>query len=202
MIEITERARDYLAKLVQQQDESGLGLRIAVRDAGTPRAECDLKFCAEGTQLKNDLAVDCGAFTLFVAADSAEWLDDAQVDFETDTTGGQLAVRAPNIKGRAPAADAPAEQRVQWVLDSEVNPGLAAHGGNVSLVEITDDRRAVLRFGGGCHGCGMADVTLKQGIETVLMERVPELAGIVDATDHASGENPYYQPGDRGRSAL
>ena len=202
MIEITERARDYLAKLVQQQDESGLGLRIAVRDAGTPRAECDLKFCAEGTQLRDDLAVDCGAFTLFVAADSAGWLDNAQVDYETDATGGQLAVRAPDIKGHAPADDAPADERVRWVIESEINPGLASHGGRVSLVEITGDRRAVLRFGGGCHGCGMADVTLKQGIEKVLRERVPELEGIEDATDHASGENPYYRAGDRGQSAL
>lgn len=202
MIEITERAREYLAKLVRQQDESGLGLRIAVRDAGTPRAECDLKFCADGTQLADDHAVDCGTFKLFVASDSVDWLDEAQVDYEPDPTGGQLAVRAPNIKGQAPDQDAPADQRVRWVIDSEINPGLAAHGGVVSLVEITGDQKAVLRFGGGCHGCGMADVTLKQGIERVLLERVPELTGIVDATDHASGENPYYRAGDRGRSAL
>jgi Fe/S biogenesis protein NfuA len=94
------------------------------------------------------------------------------------------------------------EQRVEWLLDSEINPALAAHRGRVTLVEITQQMEVVLQFGGGCHGCGMADVTLKQGIQQTLTEKIPEITAVLDATDHQSGKNPYYAPGARGRSAI
>ena len=93
-------------------------------------------------------------------------------------------------------ADAELSERVAWVLETEVNPGLASHGGMVVLEQVTEDLRVVLRFGGGCHGCGMVDVTLKEGIETTLKGHFPEISGVVDATDHSTGENPYYAPQD------
>jgi len=80
---------------------------------------------------------------------------------------------------------------VRWLLESEINPQLASHKGQVSLEEITSDGVVRLRFGGGCHGCGMADVTLKQGIEKTLMARIPEITAVRDATDHSTGEAPY-----------
>ena len=88
------------------------------------------------------------------------------------------------------------------MLETEINPALAAHGGRVGLVEITEEKQAVLQFGGGCHGCGMADVTLKQGIEQTLTQRIPEITGVLDATDHRSGKNPYYASGVQGESAV
>jgi Fe/S biogenesis protein NfuA len=84
--------------------------------------------------------------------------------------------------------------RIQEVLDEEVNPGIAMHGGFVLLLDIGDENQAFVQLGGGCQGCGMADVTLKQGIETILRERVPELGDLIDTTDHASGANPYFTP--------
>ena len=129
------------------------------------------------------------------------YLDDAHVDYETNATGGQLTVRAPKIKGVAPAENAALDERVRHVLETEINPQIAAHGGRVSLVEIAPENIVVLRFGGGCHGCGMADVTLKQGIEKTLRERLPEITAVRDATDHASGSTPYYR-GERGASAV
>ncbi|MFN7553197.1 MAG: NifU family protein, partial [Pseudomonadota bacterium] len=113
--------------------------------------------------------------------------------YQRNATGGQLTIRAPQIKGRAPAAEAGAIERIQHVLESEINPGLASHGGRVSLVSLEADGIAVLRFGGGCHGCGMVDVTLREGIETTLRARVPEVTGVRDATDHSSGANPYLR---------
>ena len=83
-------------------------------------------------------------------------------------------------------------ERVDYVLQAEINPAVAGHGGVVTLVEVTADNMVVLQFGGGCHGCGMVDVTLKEGIEKTLKERVPEIAGVRDVTDHAAGQNPYY----------
>ena len=91
----------------------------------------------------------------------------------------------------APAEDLVIQERVQHLLDTEINPGVAMHGGIIFLRGVKD-RDIHLQFGGGCHGCGQVDVTLKQGVETLIRERIPEVRQILDQTDHATGENPYY----------
>ena len=88
--------------------------------------------------------------------------------------------------------DASLEEKVNYLLYSEINPSLAAHGGEVSLVEILNKETAVLQFGGGCQGCGMVDVTLRQGVEVMITEGVPEVSGVIDMTDHEAGTNPFY----------
>ncbi len=85
------------------------------------------------------------------------------------------------------------KSRIQKILDEMINPAVAGHGGFVELLDVKDDV-AYLRLGGGCQGCGMVNVTLKQGIEATLKEEIPQLAGVIDQTDHAGGTNPYYQP--------
>jgi Fe/S biogenesis protein NfuA len=87
----------------------------------------------------------------------------------------------------------PLAQRVVSVLDEQVNPSIAAHGGRADLVAVKDSS-VYLRLSGGCQGCGMAKATLSQGIEVILREAIPEIADIVDVTDHADGTNPYYEP--------
>lgn len=191
MLTVTPTARDYFSRLLSEQAD-GTGLRLVVHDAGTPHADVELTYCPDGREAAEDTAVDCGEFTLFVERASADSLGGAMIDFETHETGGELSIRAPGLKGQAPSDDAPMDERVAWVLDTRVNPMIASHGGRVGLVKVTEERDVVLEFGGGCHGCGMADVTLKQGIETQLREAVPEIRKVVDATDHATGENPYY----------
>ncbi len=193
MIEISESAQRYFNALIEQQDEGRLNLRIRVADPGTPRASCDLQFCPQGSEQPSDHRVEFAGFDLLVAADSVDWLAKADIDFEEDATGGQLVIRAPEIKGSMPGADADLSERVSWVLETEINPALAAHGGRVALERITESREVILRFGGGCHGCGMVDVTLKEGIEKTLTGHFPEIRGVLDATDHATGENPYYR---------
>lgn len=193
MIEVSSTAQRYFQRLIEQQDEAELGLRIRVIDPGTPRASCDLQFCPEGQQQVTDIGVEFAGFNLYVAADSATWLSEAEIDFETDGAGGQLSIRAPNIKGSMPGEEAPLSERVAWVLETEINPGLASHGGMATLEEITDKGEVVLRFGGGCHGCGMVNVTLKEGIEKTLKGHFDEVTGVLDATDHSTGENPYYE---------
>ena len=85
-------------------------------------------------------------------------------------------------------------KRIQDVLDEEVNPGIAMHGGVVLLLDIGDQGQVYVQMGGGCQGCGMVDVTLRQGIETILRERVPEMGELIDTTEHAAGTNPYFMP--------
>ncbi len=191
MLTITPSARDYFSQLLSKQPE-GTNLRLRTVNPGTPSADVELTYCPDGAEQGSDQAMDCQRFTLFVAAESAGALDGAMIDFEANAMGGELSIRAPGLKGSKPADDAPLRERVEWVLDARINPMVASHGGVVGLVDVTEDRDVVLQFGGGCHGCGMVDVTLKQGIETTLKQELPEVRHVIDATDHASGENPYY----------
>ena len=93
-----------------------------------------------------------------------------------------------------PVIDERIRKIVAEVLEREVNPSIASHGGVITLLDVKN-KLAYVQLGGGCQGCGMADVTLKQGVETMLKERIPELVGIIDTTDHAGGANPHYRPG-------
>lgn len=192
MIEIHDPAQDYLRGLLEKQDMAGAGLKMVVTHPGTPSAECELSFCTEEDIADDDQTFELTGFKLYIDAASAPWLTDAEIDFEADPTGGQLVVRAPSIRGEEPQADAALGDRVQFVLDSEINPSVAAHGGRVSLVNVSDAGEVTLEFGGGCHGCGMVSVTLKEGVEKTLKSRIPEIVAVRDVTDHASGENPYY----------
>ena len=132
------------------------------------------------------------SFTAYIDAVSEPFLEDALVDYATDRMGGQLTIKAPNAKVPMVNEDSPLNERINYYLQTEINPGLASHGGAVSLVDVVDDGIAVLQFGGGCQGCGQADVTLKDGIERTLLERIPELKGVRDVTDHSNKENAYY----------
>src|SRR6056297_60211 len=192
MLTVTPTARDYFAKLLEDQPE-GTQLRLSTRQTGTPAADVSLNFCPPGDEKADDQPVDCGLFTLFISQDGTDALDGAMIDFESNATGGELSIRAPGLRGQAPGDDASMHERVSWVLESRINPMVASHGGVVSLVDVTDENDVVLRFGGGCHGCGMVDVTLRQGIETQLRELVPEIRNVTDSTDHDSGKNPYYE---------
>jgi len=202
MIEISDTAQQYFKRLIEQQDDEGLGLRIAVNHPGTPGASCDLQFSPQGQHMLDDHIVAFDGFNLFVAEASKPWLAEASIDFEEDEAGGQLTIKAPGIKGTAPSSDDSIEERVGWLLDTDINPSLASHGGRVALVEVTEKMEVVLQFGGGCQGCGMIDVTLKQGIEQTLIRNIPEITAIVDSTDHQSGQNPYYAGGESGDSAV
>ena len=191
MIQISEAAQAHFRKLIEREAIPGLGVRLAARDPGTPRADVRLEFVESGELAGDEWAVDCEGFTVWLDAPSVPFLDGAEIDYSTMATGGQLQIRAPRIKGVAPDASASLVERVRWTLEQEINPQLAQHKGHVSLQEVTADGVVLLRFGGGCHGCGMADVTLKQGIEKTLMEKVPGVTAVRDATDHDTGDAPY-----------
>jgi len=191
MIQITESAQTHFRKLIEREEIAGLGVKLAAVNPGTAHADVRLEF-AEGGDLQGDeWAIDCEGFTLWLDAASAPFLDGALIDYEHKATGGQLQIRAPKIKGEVPSESASLVERVRWVVEHEINPQLAQHRGNVAVQEVTADGVVVLRFGGGCHGCGMADVTLKQGIEKTLMEKVEGVTAVRDATDHDSGAAPY-----------
>ena len=192
MINISEAARDYLSELLSKQEE-GCGIRIFVAQPGTPHAETCIAYCRPGEASEDDIPVDYGQFTAHFEKRSEPYLVDAVVDFQEDRMGGQLTIKAPNARTPNVGPDSPMEDRINYVLYNEINPGLASHGGMVTLVEVVDGDTAVLQFGGGCQGCAAVDITLKQGVEKALMDQIPELAAIRDSTDHTVTENAYYR---------
>ncbi|MFL2850993.1 MAG: Fe-S biogenesis protein NfuA [Pseudohongiellaceae bacterium] len=193
MVSITDSAQEYLAELLKKQDVEGIAVRIFILDAGTPRAETCISFCRPGEEKADDEVKQYEAFKAFMDQHSIPFLEDAVVDFQKDSMGGQLTIKAPNSRMPKLSEDSPLEDRVNYVLYNEVNPGLAAHGGHVTLEEIFEKSIAVLRFGGGCQGCGMVDVTLKDGVEKSLLSQIPQLTEVRDVTDHSVKENAYYQ---------
>ncbi|MEM9255954.1 MAG: Fe-S biogenesis protein NfuA [Pseudomonadota bacterium] len=191
MITITESAQDYLAELLSKQ-EGTLGVRVFINQPGTPRAETCIAYCREGDVQEGDEEHALDKFIVWYEGRSLPFLEDALVDYAQDRMGGQLTIKAPNAKMPRVTDDSPIEDRINYVLYNEVNPALAAHGGEVSLVEVTDEMFAVLQFGGGCQGCSAVDMTLKGGVEKTLLEQVPQLVGVRDITDHTDTSQAYY----------
>ena len=192
MIEISQSAQDYLKQLLANQDDEGVAIRVFVAQPGTPQAETCIAYCRAGEEQDGDISVEYDGFRAWFESRSEPYLVDAVVDYSEDQMGGQLTIKAPNARVPSVGPDSPLEDRINYVLYNEINPGLAAHGGVVSLVEVTGDMAAVLQFGGGCQGCAAVDMTLKNSVETTLMERVPELTSVLDQTDHTITEHAYY----------
>jgi Fe/S biogenesis protein NfuA len=194
MISISESAQAHFRKLLDGQDDSTNDIRVFVVNPGTPHAECGVSFCPESSIESDDEKLAFDGFNAYVDVDSAPFLEKAEIDYVKEGLDYQLTLKAPNAKVREVADDAPLPDRVNYVLQSEVNPQLASHGGHVNLVEITEQGVAILQFGGGCQGCGMVTITLKEGVEKNLLDKFPtELTGVRDVTEHAAGENPYYR---------
>ena len=192
VIEISANAQTYLRDLLAKQEDGDVGIRVFVAQPGTAHAETCIAYCRPAEAQDDDVPYEYDGFRAWIEERSKKYLEDAVVDFQEDRMGGQLTIKAPNARVPSVDPDSPLADRINYVLYNEINPGLAAHGGVVSLVDVLDDNVAVLQFGGGCQGCAAVDITLKNGVETTLLEQIPELAGIKDATDHTFTENAYY----------
>jgi Fe/S biogenesis protein NfuA len=193
MINITESAQEYLSELLRKQDCEGIAVRVFILDAGTPKAETCISFCRPGENQESDELRTYSEFNAYIEQRSIPYLKDAVVDYAKDAMGGQLTIKAPNSRLPQIQDDSPIEDRVNYVLYNEINPSLAAHGGVVSLEEIFEGTVAVLKFGGGCQGCGMVDLTLKEGVEKTLLEQIPQLTEVRDITDHTKRDNAYFK---------
>jgi Fe/S biogenesis protein NfuA len=190
---ITESAQGYLAELLAKQEGEVLGIRMFVSSPGTPKAETCIAYCRPDDLKDDDIIMEYEGLKGYFEARSAVFLEDAFVDYNADKFGGQLTIKAPNSKMPQVNDDSPLEDRVNYVLYNEVNPSLASHGGEVSLVKITEEKVAVLKFGGGCQGCSMVDETLKHGVERTLLEKVSELSAVKDETDHTDTTTAYFK---------
>jgi Fe/S biogenesis protein NfuA len=192
-ITVSPEAQDFLSDVIEKHDIEDLHLQVMVKNPGTPIADCFLNFCERDEVPADVYEFKQSGYSLFVNKADEKYLNDADISYDETDTGGQLNIKAPQLKGQEPDTDAPLFERVEYFINAELNPSLAMHGGFAKLANI-DDGYAFIEFGGGCNGCGMAGQTLSMGMETKLLRAFPELKGLMDGTDHTTGENPYYKP--------
>lgn len=196
MINFTDTAIGKIEELLTSEDRQDMALRLQIMGRGAGGFRYSMRFIPKTEMTEQDENLPFDNFEVIVDKDSLENLNGATVDFKEDNFQRGFAIDNPNPVWKDPVA-----QEIQELLDSKINPGLASHGGFVALLEYRDDV-AFIGFGGGCQGCGMVDVTLKHGVEAMILEEIPQVKQIVDTTDHRSGENPYYESSEGAKSPL
>ena len=190
---ITDGAIQKFKSVLEDENRQGQCIRISGKPGPSPLSvEYGLGFIETDEVQADDQVFEQDGLKFYVDPESWPLVEDATVDFVSGLNETGFKITNPKVAA-GPTPTGPVSEKVQQVLESRVNPAVASHGGHVSLVDVKE-HIAYLRFGGGCQGCGMVDVTLKQGVEVMLKEAIPELQGVMDVTDHAGGTNPYYQP--------
>jgi len=195
-IRMTDHAKEKVLEFMKLEEKEGHALRVACSPRGPRGFEYALDLVPEDSRRDDDEVVDAGEFRMLIDAASAPYLEGVSVDFVERGLQSGFKFENPNPRWPNPVA-----QRVQEVLDQEINPAIAGHGGFVTLMDVEGDT-AYITMGGGCQGCGQADVTLRQGVEVAILNAVPEIQQILDHTDHAAGTNPYYERSADGDSPF
>jgi len=188
MLVITDKARDKIRALRSLSGEGDASVRIAVRPEAPLAGKYELEFISPCSARDDDLQITFEDLVFVLDRRSAELISGTTMDYREGMWSSGFHFDNPNRQ--ALLAD-PLGARLQRVIQERVIPMLAAHGGVVWLVDVRE-QRAYLQFGGGCQGCGLAPQTLKHGVVQLLRQEVPEILEVVDVTDHAAGEAPYY----------
>jgi Fe/S biogenesis protein NfuA len=199
MVTFSEEARNQIKAAMDEQQDGRVLLRLEAHSTGAADFAYGMRLVGPDEKGAEDQVFDGGGFEVIVDPESAENLKGASVEFETGAVQSGFRFDNPNQpavpgfgEGKREDLSGPLVDRVQRLLQTELNPAVAAHGGMIRLVGVRDNK-AYVAFGGGCHGCGMVDVTLKHGVEARIREAIPEIEEVVDVTDHRGGSNPYYK---------
>ena len=191
-LNITDRAQNMVRSFIDQSEGELKALRITAHDGGIGGPRFELSLVSDSDREGDEVRVDMGDFLVLVSADSTERLDGATVDFveRVNESGFEVrpATRAPK-KSSAPQGEL--AEKVKEVLSAQVNPAVAAHGGEIVLVDVKDSE-IFIEMTGGCQGCALSRMTLKQGVERMVRQAVPEITAVHDVTDHTSGDSPFY----------
>ena len=187
-IDISRKAQDHIKKFLNASSEKIQGVSIIIETKTERKANYSIQFIELSDTPAENISIDFEDIPVLVSKEVIPYLEGTEIDLNDK---GELEAFNPNMS--ITEISGSVEEQIQHVLDEEVNPMVASHGGVVSLLEVKD-HNAYLEFGGGCQGCGMIDVTLKQGVEVMIKAQIPEIEAIYDVTDHAEGTNPYYQP--------
>lgn len=189
---ITERAQDVVRTFMDQSDGELRALRITARPGGVGGPRFELTLVADSDRADDDVQVDMGDFLVLVSRDSADRLEGATVDFveRVNESGFEIRPARGGLKVAGPPKG-PLAEKVKEVLEGQVNPAVAAHGGEIVLVDVQGSE-IFIEMAGGCQGCALSRMTLKQGVERMVRQAIPEITAVHDVTDHNSGENPFY----------
>lgn len=194
MIKISNKAQKYFIQLLSKQ-KKGTQIRVFVINPGTLNAECGVSYCSDKTLKNTDIELKFHFFSVFIDKNSKQYLIDSKIDLIKDNLGFQLTLKAPHARLKKISDSSPLFDKIQYFIQSNINPKLESHGGKITLIDIDtqdNDKYAVIKFGGGCNGCSMVDITLKQGIEKELLKKFIELKGVKDITHHQSGTHSYF----------
>jgi Fe/S biogenesis protein NfuA len=198
VLTVTDTARDKILELRRQEDTPDqLGLRIAVTGVRGVEYSYDLTFdpVAEADVTAGDLVEQQGDLPVIIPSDSIDALRGATLDLPSAAGQAGLVLRNPNrpdpLSGAHIELSGTPEEKVRQLLDQQINPALAMHGGYAALDRV-EGEVAYVTMGGGCQGCAVSAMTLREGIARSIREAIPELKDVVDVTDHSLGENPYY----------
>lgn len=191
---VTERAREVVRTFIEQSEGELRALRIVAHPGagvgGGPRFE--LTLVPETDRTDDDVEVELEDFSVLIPRDSAERMEGATVDYVERANESGFEIRPPR---RTPKVEGPPKgelaEQVREVLDAQVNPAVAAHGGEINLVDV-QGTEIFIQMGGGCQGCALSRMTLKQGVERMVRQAIPEITAVHDVTDHTSGDNPFY----------
>ena len=187
LLKVTEAAQEKIRAVIEAEEAEVEGLRISIQGKTATDFQYSLGLATEAQA--DDVVVACEHFNVLVDAESAPDLQGVVIDYVDDLNSSGFNIENPNT----PTWDDPKAQQIQELIDERINPAVAAHGGQIELLNVEEDS-IYIHMGGGCQGCGMANVTLKHGIEAMIQEVFPEIKHVIDTTDHASGDNPYYSP--------
>ena len=192
-ISVSDKAQEYFLKIITKQKMDGLAIRLTATNVGTPGVQCGILYCPKEYITPNDEHFQMKGFEIVIDQSVSEYLDDSIIDLSKNDDGEDLLpFHAPNLNKQDLPADATMFDRLKKFIDSTVSPSLAAHGGAVSLVEVTDDGIVKVKFTGGCLGCSMVGVTLKEGIQTQLNQAFPGMIkDVVDVTEHEVTDKTY-----------
>ena len=191
MLNITDAAAQYLTELLAKQNVPGMSVRVFITQPGTPYAETCLAYCRQEEVNANDEIMDVNDLRVYLDKQSVLYMEAAKIDFAKDKMGGQLTIKAPNAKMPKVTSDSPVEEQITYILYNEINPGLASLGGCVKLVVVAEDGFDILEFCWCGEGLCAVDVTLKEGMEKTLLEKLPQLKCGRDVTDHTKSDNAY-----------
>ena len=193
MITLTDEALEVVRSYMDQSDGEFTALRIGI-SGGTPLApDFELTLVGPDDIRESEQEVAVGELMVVVEEEFVPRLTGAKVDFvqRVNESGFEVSLTA-TAKAAAPVLEGPLAERVKTVLETEINPAIASHGGSITLVGV-EDTEIYLEMGGGCQGCAMSRMTLRQGVERMVRQAVPEVSVIHDVTDHSSGENPFFE---------
>jgi Fe/S biogenesis protein NfuA len=189
---VTERAQEVVRSFIEKSGGELKALKIVSNPNGPQGPMFELTLVSEADKGENDVSMEVGDFFVYAEAETAKRLEGATVDFVERVNESGFEIRPPQKTFRA---DGPPQgelaEKIKEVLGEQVNPAVAAHGGEIVLVDVKGTE-IFIEMGGGCQGCALSRMTLKQGVERMVRQAIPEITAVHDVTDHGSGENPFY----------